>query len=281
MAEVVMCVYGIISKTNCSLYVGSSVNFYKRKASHIRDLVKNRHYNTHLQNHVYKYGIDDLLFYVIKIVKCRECLIPEEQFYIDNLAPKFNICKIADRRTGIALSESHKRKIGIAHKGKILSEETKQKLFLINKGKVQSKSTIEKRAAKNRGKKRSLEVRLKMSKAMKGIPKSAEAIRNVSIALTGRKLSEEHKKKIAPYGRIVSEETRLKMSKAIEIRKEKGTYKINKTKVIQLNLKEEELFIWESASLAARVNKADPSGLLAVARGRSGKTLKGFKWKIA
>lgn len=277
-----MCIYGIMSKTTCRLYVGSAVNFKRRKDAHLTALKHGKHYNSFLQNHCDKYGVSDLLFYIIKKVENREDLIKEEQYYIDNLKPCFNICKIADRRTGITLSEIHKQRISAANKGRIVSEETRQKQREIFTGrKVTDLESIQRAAAKRTGQKRTDETKAKMSKASKGRKKSPETIKKMSIALTGRKLSEEHKKKIIPTGRIASAETRKKMAAAIERRKLNGTYKINKTKVIQMNLQGEEMFIWESASLAARVNGMDGSFLLAVARGRKGKTAKGFKWKVA
>ena len=54
-------IYALINNTSNKIYIGSSNNLYKRINDHIRDLNKNIHYNTHLQN---AYNIDKKSFTV-------------------------------------------------------------------------------------------------------------------------------------------------------------------------------------------------------------------------
>ena len=54
-------IYCIESFINGKKYIGSSVDLSKRVFDgHIKSLEKGNHHNRHLQNHVNKYGIDDL-----------------------------------------------------------------------------------------------------------------------------------------------------------------------------------------------------------------------------
>jgi len=113
-------IYKIKSNKNNKIYIGSAIGLKKRKYFHCNDLQKGKHCNRHLQNHFNKYGIDDLEFYVIEYCK-KEKLIEREQFWIDILKPKFNICKIAGNRLGVKASKETKAKIGKASLGRKLS----------------------------------------------------------------------------------------------------------------------------------------------------------------
>ena len=94
---------------------------------------KEKHHSVILQNHVNKYGIEDLSFQIIEITE-RELLIIREQHYIDIYNPRFNIRKIAESNKGIKRSESTKAKLRAFNLGKKLSEETKRKMSERMKG---------------------------------------------------------------------------------------------------------------------------------------------------
>jgi len=81
-------------------------------------------------------------------------------------------------------SPEHRRKIGLAHKGKVVSEEQRKKISKGLTGKVQSQETVNKRISKTIGKKRS--------------PEFCEFIRKRNL---GRKQSEETKKKISDWNK--------------------------------------------------------------------------------
>ena len=68
---------------------------------------------------------------------------------------------------GVAMSETTRRKIADAHRGKTLSVETKTKMSRSRKGKKHSPEWAEKIANSHRGRKRSLESRARMSAANK------------------------------------------------------------------------------------------------------------------
>jgi group I intron endonuclease len=57
MEHPISCIYKIICKDG-RYYIGSTVNFSKRKNRHLRELKKGNHHNHHLQNIYTKYGSD-------------------------------------------------------------------------------------------------------------------------------------------------------------------------------------------------------------------------------
>ena len=48
------------------IYVGSSVNIYRRLGDHFRSLKKNTHSNQYLQRVINKYGIDKIKFEILE-----------------------------------------------------------------------------------------------------------------------------------------------------------------------------------------------------------------------
>ena len=74
-------VYKIVNKINKKIYIGSSINFKKRKRCHISKLKRNIHENPHLQNSVNKYGIENFEINIIE--KVETDILEREQFYIN------------------------------------------------------------------------------------------------------------------------------------------------------------------------------------------------------
>jgi len=112
------------------VYIGSAINIFMRKATHLYNLRHNKHQNQHLQNFYNKYGEKSLFFEILE--KCEKpFLIEREQFYINYYPFKFNICLKAGNTLGRIMSEETKNKIRIANtgsKGIKFSEETKLKM---------------------------------------------------------------------------------------------------------------------------------------------------------
>ena len=110
-------VYKIINNKTGDFYIGSSVNFVKRKSSHFRALLKNKHKNSYLQNSFNKHGIKNFKFEIL--AKCpKEYCIKLEQWFINTLNPKYNIRKIAESNLGIKASEETIIRMKKALKGK-------------------------------------------------------------------------------------------------------------------------------------------------------------------
>jgi group I intron endonuclease len=165
-------------------YIGSTVNFNDRKKHHLFLLQNNKHHSRKLQNHYNKYGKTDLKFIVL--LGCeRDCLIENEQFFIDSHKPYFNIALKAGSCMGNIRTEEHKRKISIANKGRICSDETRKKLSEANKGRPYWGKGKVGHPAWNKGKKTG--------------PISLERSKKLSISRKGKKrgpMSDETKKKI-------------------------------------------------------------------------------------
>lgn len=105
------------------IYIGSAVDINKRWSRHKTELKCEKHSNSKLQRHVIKYGIEDLKFTVL--LEClKEDLIRNEQYFIDEYDPYFNILKIAGSQIG---NKSIKGQVGPMF-GRKHSEETKQKI---------------------------------------------------------------------------------------------------------------------------------------------------------
>ena len=127
-------IYSITSKVNQKIYVGSSVDTKKRWSVHKSCLRRGTHPNTHLQRHVDKWGLDDLVFEVMEVEPDRTLRLGLEQLLITALygegcfnqsfevvAPfagrrhtQESILKMKDRR----LTPEHKAKIALAMKTK-------------------------------------------------------------------------------------------------------------------------------------------------------------------
>lgn len=228
-------IYKIMSKITGEIYIGSAVNVIDRKNKHFSSLRRNKHHNIILQSHVNKYGIDDITFEVIQKIKYEEDLVAVEQFYLDILNPVFNICKIAGSALGLKrtpetiakmsgkpawnrgqktpedvkdkMKESHAKREKISRP---MSDETKEKLRQINlgrpspnKGKKASPETIKKLVESHLGKKQSEETKIKRGIYEKGKLVSDETREKLSIANSvekpyrrGEKRSEETKEKM-------------------------------------------------------------------------------------
>jgi len=112
-------IYKIVNLVNNKIYIGSAVNFSKRKIHHICRLNKNKHANRHLQRAWNKYK--DFEFVLLEEVNNCD-LIKREQYYIDTLNPFYNIKRIADSCLGTKRTKKTCRKISKALTGKKLSQ---------------------------------------------------------------------------------------------------------------------------------------------------------------
>lgn len=105
-------IYKITNIITNKCYIGSSCNIMKRKYNHFSSLKHNRHCNKHLQSSYNKYTKDNFIFEIIE--ECsKNDLITREQYYIDTIKPEYNLCKIADRPTGLKHTEEYKKHMSI------------------------------------------------------------------------------------------------------------------------------------------------------------------------
>jgi len=110
-------IYGIVNKINGHKYVGSAVNFYKRKTIHLRQLKKEIHHSDYLQRAWTKYGEDNFEFIILEKVDKKEDLLIREQWWIDNSNSEYNVCKVAGSSLGVKRSDETKEKCRLAHLG--------------------------------------------------------------------------------------------------------------------------------------------------------------------
>lgn len=188
-------IYKIINKVNGKVYVGSSVDIFRRINRHKYDLIKTQHFNLHLQSAWNKYGKENFEFNIAENVE-PNMLIETEQKYLDicksNPTNFYNMSYSVEFTTrGIKLSKETRLLISKNNakywKGKTLSDETKRKLSDSHKGKIHSN-----------------EHKMKMSKIMSG----------AGNPMYGKIFSDEYKRKLSNShkGKTASEETKKKMS---------------------------------------------------------------------
>lgn len=185
-------------------YIGSSKKIDKRKQDHFSALRANRHCNTMLQRAFKKYG-DLIKFSVIEFCSFEE-LLEREQFYIDSLNPKYNICRTAGRMDGYKFTEEQKKKM----RGRKVDGNKVREGMLRNTTREQRVEQC-KRA-------RSMwteESKIKQKKSLTGRKIAQESVDKMRKHLIGRPCSPETRAKIAMQkGWKHSELSKQKMSVA-------------------------------------------------------------------
>lgn len=122
------CIYKIVSIETGKIYVGSAKNMGIRRRNHICQLGKGKHHSIILQNHVNKYGLNDLKFEVIEKLEWNKSVVEREQYYIDLLNPQMNVLKYAGSTYGRKVSDETRLKLSESHKGYIPSNESREKM---------------------------------------------------------------------------------------------------------------------------------------------------------
>lgn len=149
-------VYQIKNIINKRLYIGSTAKGFKyRLGKHIYELKKNNHGNRHLQNSFRKYGIENFEFEIISFCPPNLCL-KQEQWFIDNVKPFFNICLKVNSRLGVKASEEtlqkQRARVVSDYTKKILSETHKGVSAVWNKGRVHTDEQRRLNSEKHKGK---------------------------------------------------------------------------------------------------------------------------------
>lgn len=277
-------IYTITNKINSKIYVGYAKDITTRIYQHKGALKANRHKNLHLQNAYNQYGKENFIYEILE--NCLEKELCAREHYWATILNTHN------REFGYNEKPTDPNGIGSEH-----SESTKKKISLANTGKKQSQESKDKISAANKGNKHSKETKDKISRGLKGKAKSPEAKKNISKGQKGKILTQATKNKIskASKGRIISEETRQKLkNKKIGFKITWGdkiskvnfaNEKITRRKVVQLNLMEEEIEVWDSLLKVERtlgINNANLHKCCKANLGITNKflTLKGFIWKF-
>jgi group I intron endonuclease len=143
-----MGIYKIINVINNKFYVGSAVNFSRRKARHFSELRHNKHSNSKLQNAWNKYGEKSFVFVVVEEVQDTTLLLKVENRWlkehvgkeycynigVDATAPTLGWSGELSPTWGMQHTEDAKARIGAASKIRVQSEEEKIKRRQTMKG---------------------------------------------------------------------------------------------------------------------------------------------------
>lgn len=133
-------IYKIVNSKNGKIYIGSTVNFSRRKQRHFQDLKNNNHHCLPLQRAYNKYGVQYFSVEKIEIFEYNsvENILVKEQYYLDNFKPEYNVCKIAGSQLGSKRSKQARLNMSKGQKGRKvwnaglktgpLSEETKKNM---------------------------------------------------------------------------------------------------------------------------------------------------------
>jgi len=218
-------IYQIKSIQKEKIYIGSAVSLKCRKSTHFKELKDNTHSNKHLQNHVNKYGIEDLVFIIMEFCS-KEKLIEREQYWMDTLKPEFNICRVAGSALGVKWSEEQKQKIrgennpmkkievrqkvSQSRKGFILSKEARLKISIASKGRKHTEGSLVKMSNNAKGNKYALgskhsedQIQIQRNLAKKSW-ETVEFRQKISSALKGNKNASGHRNR--HNGKIAQEQ---------------------------------------------------------------------------
>jgi len=160
-------IYKIINVVNNKFYVGSAVNFEKRKARHLWRLRRGDHVNKHLQSAFNKYGEAAFVFAVVENVPDTEDLLQAENVWLrQHVGSLYCYNKAKDATApGTGL---HGEKNSMWGKTFSHTEEAKQRIGVASKARVQSDEEKAKRRATMKGHVLSTETRMKISATLTG-----------------------------------------------------------------------------------------------------------------
>lgn len=160
-----MGIYKIINVVNNKFYVGSAVNFSRRKTRHFSELRTGKHNNKHLQAAWNKYGEQSFIFVAVTEVHDKADLLDAENVWLKEHVGKEYCYNLGTDATAPMLGKSGELSPtwGYKHTGG-----AKRKITDALKQQKQSPETRAKRRATMKGHKVSTETRLKISEALQG-----------------------------------------------------------------------------------------------------------------
>jgi len=125
-------------KTGEILYIGSTINLWRRFWSHL----SGHNSNLVLQRAFTKYGLDSYRFLVFEFTTVEEqsndtlksLLLTSEQFFLDSFKPRYNILPTAGSPFGYQHTPESLQLLSASHKGKTHSQESRDKMGVSKKG---------------------------------------------------------------------------------------------------------------------------------------------------
>ena len=199
-------IYKIINVVNNKFYVGSAVDFARRKRSHWNTLRKGKHHNKHLQAAWAKYGEDAFVFVHVLEMEADADILAEETKWLKEHVGKDYCYNLGTEAVAFTTgwageknpmwgrtfthTEEAKAKIAAASAARVQSVEERAKRKATMLGHVVSKETRAKISATlsgagnpNYGKPRSDEFKAKVSRAVEAVSPTGEVTPFPSIAV--------------------------------------------------------------------------------------------------
>lgn len=160
-------IYKIINVINNKFYVGSAVNFARRKTRHFSELRGNKHSNAKLQNAWTKYGEAAFVFVVVEELELGVDILAAETVWlkqhvgkeycynlgVDATAPMLGMVGVLSPTWGYKHTATAKARISTTSKERIQTEEEKSKRIKTMQGHFVAPSTRAKISASLSGEK--------------------------------------------------------------------------------------------------------------------------------
>jgi group I intron endonuclease len=173
-------IYKITNTVNGKIYIGSAVDLKKRWGRHVSNLNLNINKSKKLQAAWNKYGQDCFVFTIIEYCE-KDKLIEREQYYIDTLRPEYNILQIAGSSLGYKHTPENVKRNSENKKG--------NKYLLGFIFSAESRAKMSQSAKNNKshlGHKHTPEVKARLSALLKGRIISDETRAKMSAARKGK-----------------------------------------------------------------------------------------------
>lgn len=195
-------IYQIRNTEDGKVYIGSTVNFRKRKNQHYSKLKIGKHHNRKLQRAWSKYGEEAFKFEEMFHCEVKYILFMENIFIGGNDAVNsgYNIAPKAGHTLGYKHTVEDRALISKLRTGVKLSPEHKAKISKASR-EYWTPENCMKKSDFRRGQKHSEETKAKIGASKIGKPRSDELKAKLSAYRKGRKLSESHKAAISEGNR--------------------------------------------------------------------------------
>ena len=199
-------VYFIRNTLSNKVYVGSSINIFRRWTTHKRELKAGRHHSLLLQRSFDKNGEEAFEYCLAESAADAKQMIKLETKWIkmlDSVHNGYNVNPFPYEIGLMPKSEEHKRKIGQAHIGRKLSEESKDK--------------IRQKALGRKMGPMSDELKKKLSEVKKGWKMPEAGKKKLSEYRTGLKLGSmpESQRKAISEGKLASNASKVKFKNCV------------------------------------------------------------------
>lgn len=193
-------IYKIRNLLNGKVYIGQSVDLYKRLKEHKYNFYKKKLHP--LYNAINKYGIENFEFNVIEHVKDITKLDEKEQYWIayyKSNSRDFGYNLRLDCRTNRGCKHTEEHKLKISNKLKAFYSDLikRERLINLRKGKINSIIHRERMSEAQKGRKLSKERCIQRSTIAKKLWNKPEYRKKMSLVHTGNKHTEETKNKIS------------------------------------------------------------------------------------